>query len=361
MVYISEPRLDADAGDSLVTANLSGIEPAGTLRQRLPGRFVPSQAAMNDSVFSVGLLLSMANGSPLELEGPVSARLVEQSETVQEIFSCWYPEVFRPVAIRVESRSDDLIAGAGRVMSTFTAGVDSLYTYELHKDELTSFVYVHGFDIPLQSRKMRSEMSNHLQDAASSAVKDLIQGVSNVRRFLNPHMSWASMSHGAAISGFCHLVSDTHSRLLLPASYTYDNMFPWGSHPLLDPLWSTERLTLEHDGAGASRTKKTKRIAVSAIAQDHLKVCFQRDGTYNCGKCKKCIRTRIALQLTGKLGEFKTFPESFRYSEVAKFSVANAGDLAFAEDNYKFAMEVEDINMAEALDRGIERYRLQRN
>lgn len=358
MVHISEPQCQDDSGDSLVTAELTGIEPAGTIRQRLPSVVVPSQPAMNDSVFGIGLLLSMVNRSPLELEGPVSMRLLEQSGVVQEIFSTWYPDLLHPVEIRAQARELDPASGEGRTMSTFTAGVDSLYTYERHKGELATLIYVHGFDIPLRNAKMRSDMSSHLQAAAYSAGKELVEGVSNVRRFLNPHLSWSSMSHGAAISGFCHLLSDSHSKLLLPASYTYSQMFPWGSHPLLDSKWSSERLTLEHDGAGASRTKKTKRIAGSRIAQDHLKVCFQRDNTYNCGRCKKCVRTRIALQLTGRLGDFKTFPNTFDYSEAARFSIASVGDLAFAEDNYEFALDVGDDRMAAALNRGIERYRL---
>ena len=48
--------------------------------------------------------------------------------------------------------------------------------------------------------------------------------------------------------------------LLLPSSHSYAHLEPLGSHPLLDPRWSTEGLEVVHHGAEARRTDKTAAL-----------------------------------------------------------------------------------------------------
>ena len=44
------------------------------------------------------------------------------------------------------------------------------------------------------------------------------------------------------------------------ASHTYADPLPWASHPLVDPLWSTESLQFCHHGAEALRTAELLAI-----------------------------------------------------------------------------------------------------
>ena len=74
---------------------------------------------------------------------------------------------------------------------------------------------------------------------------------------------------------------------------------PWGSHVLIDRLHSTEYLKVVHHGADTSRPLKTARIAQSKSALDHLRVCCKSRTDYNCGKCSKCRRTQVDLELAG--------------------------------------------------------------
>src|SRR5205085_6312252 len=76
-------------------------------------------------------------------------------------------------------------------------------------------------------------------------------------------------------------------------------LHPWGSHPMLDPLWSTERTTIVHDADAVSRAEKFAFLAERPRALANLKVCFEADSEYNCGVCEKCMLTMVGLRAAG--------------------------------------------------------------
>jgi hypothetical protein len=66
--------------------------------------------------------------------------------------------------------------------------------------------------------------------------------------------------HGAALAAVALLFQDRLGKILIPPTYSYADLLPWGSHPLLDPLWSTEQTTIEHEGCEATRVEKAAYI-----------------------------------------------------------------------------------------------------
>lgn len=356
MVKIQTPELKHEGDEVVVTARLSGITPSGSLRYRLPATYAPSPEAMADAMLPVGLLLAMANGQSLELEAPVSKQLLENSTIVQDVYLSWHPKKMKRAQIIATARESQPIQVAQRALSTFTGGVDSFYTLDKHADKISSILFVHGFDVRLKDTELRSRMSAHLKAAANAAGKTLIEGASNIRRFLNPHLVWSKMSHGAAISGVVMLLSSHHNRFYFPASYSYADQYPWGSHPLIDPLWSTEYLKVIHDGAEATRVEKTQKISDNPSAQQHLRICFQKKGDYNCGQCSKCIRTKIALELSGVLNKFETLDNTIDLERLDALGIKSQSDLVFATENLEFAREQSRDDIASTLNNMIARY-----
>lgn len=357
MIKIDAPRLVEDGHDVVVVAKITGLEQTGSLRFRLPIRYAPAPEAMADAMLPVGLMLSMASKQDLDLVAPVSTRLLANSGTVQDIFHSWYPKKLQHIQVHASARDYSPEQKDKLTLSTFTAGVDAFYTLDKHFDEISSLLYVYGFDTPLNDKGLRARMSHHLNEAANHAGKTLIEGVCNARRFLNPHMSWSKVSHGATISSFALLLSGHHETFYFPASYSYADLYPWGSHPLVDPLWSTEYLTIIHDGAEASRVEKTRKIAHNPSAQKHLRICFKKKGNYNCGNCSKCLRTKMALELEGQLGKFETLDHEIDLGELKRLGVRSQSDLIFARENYEFAVEQGHEAIASTLRGMIEAYR----
>ena len=66
-----------------------------------------------------------------------------------------------------------------------------------------------------------------------------------------------------------------------------------------------------HAGLALSRLEKTKLVADWGIPLRYLRVCNRyasyTQGALNCGECEKCVRTKLALLVLGKLDEVEIF------------------------------------------------------
>jgi hypothetical protein len=98
------------------------------------------------------------------------------------------------------------------------------------------------------------------------------------------------------------------SKCFVASTCSYDELHPWGSHPLLDPLWSTATLQFLHDGSEARRLDKLRRIADEKLAMKYLRACDNPSSSGFCGQCEKCLRTMVGLHVIGKLGDFPALP-----------------------------------------------------
>ena len=86
---------------------------------------------------------------------------------------------------------------------------------------------------------------------------------------------------------------------------------PHGSHPLLDGLFSTGAVRVREAQPLLSRHEKIGWIADWEPAYDIVSPCHQYpllpEGTINCGRCEKCIRTMTGLVAHGALARFGAF------------------------------------------------------
>ena len=94
------------------------------------------------------------------------------------------------------------------------------------------------------------------------------------------------------------------------------------SENYLFPMLSTETLDLIPDGAQYSRSQKVERMIDYPLVYDFINVCVDKSTTSaeNCSICHKCQRTLFAIDVLGRLSEFrKVFDiekwekERFRY------------------------------------------------
>jgi hypothetical protein len=273
-----------------------------------------------DPFLIASLLPAMALGGTLSSASPVSPKLLGAIPQIEDIMLAWdrhlwrvkYPARPRLARVRVEAESrssEGAPAATGRSASFFTAGVDSFYTAIKHLDEIDALVYVRGFDVRLSDPESRKRIMRGIRKAAEGLHKPLIELRSNLRPFgLRSALDWGAY-HGAALASAAAVAADTFGRFYIPSTTTYDHLVPLGSHPILDPLWSTEKIDIVHDGCEASRVEKLAMIADHEVARSWLRVCFENPGgTYNCGSCEKCLRTMTQLRALGRLEEFRSFP-----------------------------------------------------
>jgi hypothetical protein len=272
-------------------------------------------ALNGDTLLVAGLLPAMALGEPLEVPLPVSPELLAASAVLQDVFASWYRE-FHHVEVRaaggVVRRGRRRTRRAEGRAAFFSGGADSFYTALTNQDRLTHLLLIYGFDIAVDDTAMRSQVDEHLRAAASGLGLELVEVETNLRQFSeNHHCYWGLHYHGAALAAVGQVLRGVSGEVMIGSSYPYASLFPWGSHPMTDPLWAAgEDLVIVHDGSAVDRFEKLAVVAQSDVAMAHLRICFENPGgVYNCGRCDKCVRTMIGLRLVQGLDRAETLPK----------------------------------------------------
>jgi hypothetical protein len=337
---------------------------------RLWWRF-PSDCTVSprgDAFLVMALLPAMVMGESVEVESsaPVSPKLLASLDVIQNIFCTW-DDRFHKISVHAAAAPPD--APEDATGSFFSAGIDAGYTYFHNSSEITHLIFLRGHEIPFQDEAVFSEVERNCRAFALRDGKQLVWVETN-RQKLNVQLELLFPSSGVrGDGGYWDLLASQGmaqgsilaatalalrlKRVYVPSSHTYQELIPYPSHPLLDPLWSTESTEFIHDGAELRRSEKLARIAADPGLMQMLRVC-REGGAYNCGVCGKCVRTRIALRLLGLSAP--TLPPLDSLRPVRMVSVENVSDLTFYEDNFLLAQEKGDRALARLLARKMLRF-----
>lgn len=300
-------------------------------------RFIDASCA--DAFLPAVLLPAMVTGEHLEIEAPVSQKLFNSLSTIQDIYHSW-DSSFTKISITAPKRSiiNDKVKRV-RAASFFSSGVDSFYTLLKHSgnsDEkemqhtLTHLILVRGFDIPIYDEyaHLFQEAFSSAQEVARAMDKEVLPVITNIREMMDLFVD-VLWNHGAALGAVALSLENLFGRIYIPSSNGYASLHPWGSHPILDPLWSTEELAIIHDGCEATRLDKIRSIAPLPVVAKTLRVCTAINSDVpkvllNCGQCEKCLRTMIGLHISGTLEKSEVLPRSIDLSLVRNLSIPSS-------------------------------------
>jgi hypothetical protein len=353
-VSISKPEFSVEDGWHVASAVITVNEKTHQLTYKVSEGPL---AESSDAFLTAALLPAMKIGQPLHVSGQVSPKLLAATQTIREMFNKWFPE-YGKIPVKAEPGSVEEVSGGDGVGVFFSGGVDSFYTLLKNQDEITKIIFVHGFDMMLEQTSLRSKVSGEIRRIARELGKPLIEVETNVHEIFDQYADFAGRYGGCVLPSIGLLLSPQFRKIHIPASEAYQHVNPDSSHPLFDPLWSTEMLTFEHDGCEADRIEKIARIAESDIALQTLRVCFNnRDGSYNCGQCEKCLRTMAALQAVGALERCTAFSRELDREAVSRIKISNFRVLPFFEENLRtLENRGHDPELAEALRTCINNY-----
>jgi hypothetical protein len=302
------------------------------------------------------LMPAMSLGRTLRVEGSISKKMLVGAEKFMEIMNQWRPE-YKPVKIEATSVNETIKNGQG-VGMFFSGGVDSFYTLLKNEnaeipasEKLSHLIFIHGYDIRLDDNKLFMMALKGVEAVAKEYNKGVIQVATNVKQLANHLVDWF-MYHGVAMLSIILGLDGLLRRVYVPATRNHKDLLPTGSHPLTDPLWSTESMEFIHDGIEANRIEKIQwQVGKSQVALDNLRVCWEnRFGKYNCGVCEKCIRTILNLRAAGVLECCSTLPHELSYTDVKNLYLERETLRMFARENLKALIEKdEDPRLIKAL------------
>jgi hypothetical protein len=301
-----------DRDDRVVLSTVIDSDDAevAPIQVTLPSSIDESQIAVQHRgsiAAAMALLSAMTRRQPLHIDQPVSSRLLHGLDEFQRIQAAWFPDAVGVVPIIATGISLDR-APSERTATFFTGGVDSFFTLLRHQHDLDAAIYVDGFDVPLSHPQMLDRVHDELAQIGRRLDLTMLAMRSTVREPASVRADWGLIGHGHALGSTALVLGSLgYTRVLIPSTASYDTLTPWGSHPLLDHLWSTEATQVIHDGAAHDRGAKVASISTHDAVRHHLRVCWERFDALNCSQCEKCLRTMSLLLAVGALDDVTTF------------------------------------------------------
>jgi hypothetical protein len=301
-----------------------------------------------DPFVPIAFVDALRHGRRLRIEDPVSPRLLASLPAAARVMRGWFghwPETQTVAAGRPVPPPQAAGRGVG---CFFSGGIDSFHTLLRHRDEVTALIVIQGFDVRLDDAALRERTSREAREVGAALGLDVFEVESNARELWV--RAWARY-FGGVLAGAAHGLAHRLRKVFVPASDYGEPILPNGSHPDLDPLWSTEAMEIVHDGCEVPRLEKTRIVAADALALAHLRCCHESwgEGAFNCGRCEKCLRTMTGLRLCGALGRATTFERPFDPWYVARLPALDGHVRKFAEENLAAAVAQGDRELAQAL------------
>ncbi len=243
------------------------------------------------------------------VDGTVSEKFLQNASTIMNLVKKWQIGLSK-IKIRTRDISKDHYK-AKYTGEFFTAGVDSFYTYlkkKPTKDKITHLILVHGFDIPLENTSFFKDVTKTIEKIAKAEKVVPVILETNIGKIVEQRLIW-EFSHGGALAAIALVLRSGLKQVFISDAVKNDELFPYGTHPHVNKLWSTETLSVDSVGGEYNRSEKIHHvIAKSPLALTYLRVCTQNiKGKYNCSRCHKCLMTMIYLYSEGVLKNAKTF------------------------------------------------------
>jgi hypothetical protein len=278
--------------------------------------------ARDASPFLAAVLLPcMKSQEDIYVEGTISERLFKNTKEIMDLVQGWNIGL-EEIKVRSNGVTQDK-SKPKYTASFFTAGVDSFYTYLKHKNikstKISHLVLVHGFDVPLSNKAFFKKVRTTVENVAKQEKVHAVILETNIGEIIEKRLVW-DFAHGGALAAVALMLRKNLKTVLVPGAVRNNQLFPYGTHPALDKLWSTETMKVKSDGGEHDRIGKiVKVVSKSPLALKYLRVCTQNiKGKYNCSRCFKCLMTMMYLEGTGMLKQAKTFEKKIDLAAVRK-------------------------------------------
>ncbi|HEV2301747.1 MAG TPA: hypothetical protein VGR91_09285 [Stellaceae bacterium] len=249
----------------------------------------------------------------LRIEAEPCPMLIEGLYTVHAWWASWGGMPSAAPAIEARRVSADGSSAAPRHGIAFiSGGVDSLHLLlrnrRLYRQSDPAYIrealFIHGFDIGKRQREPEEDRFRaafgRLAPVADETGLRLVACRTTLRQLPSKPGFWTHRHNVGALAAVGHAAARGAAFLLVAGGYHLENPVPMGTHPAVDGLYSSQRVTVVHEGARFRRLDKIRDLANWPTALATLRVCPAATGEeMNCRICEKCLSTRLELLAAG--------------------------------------------------------------
>ncbi len=292
--------------------------PSNTIRTSIDARWADLVVPGPEHLVPPLMVLAARLGDDLRIDAPIEAEWADACRRAHGLQASWWG--WRPAGLSAPVRGVRRRRRRRGRGLCFTCGVDSWGVYLSQRGTRRAPTHLISVDGDVHwSDPLRRARLDHVRATADRLGLPLVEVRTDIRSTIDPHSLWGRHTHGGVLAGVGRLLSGGIGSLTISPSNWWPDATPYGSHPGLDPLWSTPSLAIHHPDADEPRHRRILRIAADPLAASTLQVCLQQGDETNCGRCNKCLDTLTALTLSGRSGWEGRF--------VRPFDPAAIGDL----------------------------------
>lgn len=272
----------------------------------ISGPQLPAPLERADIAVPALIFKAMRRAKPLHIRGPVSRTLLDNIYEFQAFWNFLLPEMYHRVDVTAESEVSGEPRYDGAVVP-FSGGVDSTFTVWRHRNDrdapgqrkIKVAFMVHGFDIPLDSRRAFDVALENSRATLDSVKLPLTIVRTNWKSATNA--IW-EMEFGAGVVSCAYNFAGDAGYCLFSAGPNYASFkLPWGENPVTMWMLSSHDFHIDFDGAAFKRDDKVATFADWREGVERLRVCWEAPVTgYNCGRCEKCVRTQLNFLACGR-------------------------------------------------------------
>ena len=311
--------------------------------------------ACNPHPFLVGCLLPAMHHKErrIHLEGEICPELRRNLHVAMSWIRHWYYEPDFPLVtieapIRSSPTTPPIPERTGCFLSGGVDGFATLHANHLsypksHPEAIRDGLLIHGQNIESDTSPQT------FQDACltlADVVRELnvtLRPVYTNIRLVDDDRFMFSINHGAILGAVAHAFANRLTTMYISGSDSITTLSlvgrdickPHGSHPLLDPLYSSHDLDIKHDGITTSRLDKVRQISEWDAALQNIKVCGPNWPGENCCRCEKCVRTMLELLAVGALHKTRAFSRNDVTAEaIARLRIKKPAFGYTVDDDY---------------------------
>ena len=282
------------------------VEGHGVFFFEFPISDTPALDTCDFAIWAV-LPFAMRIGKDLHIHGAVSNRVIASAEEVADVWEKWLPYHFTRVRITADETSDatDDVSGT---LSFYSGGIDSthaiLKAYD-QEGELSDGLTVHGMDYAHDNEALFQGFLDKIRPFYETYLKNYLIVRTNIYDLYNQtdiNIGTHHITHIFTLFA-AGSIYNRYSEYRIASDHRLDHQFvvmPYGSNLATNRLMKSKNAALRSMDNDISRTAKVAYLARSGLDLQAISMCQVASAQpRNCGKCRKCARTKANFKAVG--------------------------------------------------------------